>query len=134
MEDEANRFSAELLMPRDDIKVDLYDLSLEQFQLLKMKWRVAMQALIKRAHDVGRMTERSYRYYMMQMVKRYGKHNESVDLPADIDRPRIWDQLVRAHTDRLGMSDEDLGQVFGVSAEEIRTELIGGRPRLRLVV
>lgn len=134
MEDEANKFAAELLMPREDIKADFHDLSLEQFQLLKLKWRVAMQALIKRAHDIGRMTERSYRYYMIQMVKRYGKAKEPIDLPIDVDRPRIWRQLVDAHTERLRMSDEEMGQVFGISAEEVRSELIGDRPRLRLVV
>ncbi|HLZ66116.1 MAG TPA: ImmA/IrrE family metallo-endopeptidase [Aliidongia sp.] len=134
MEDEANKFSAELLMPRDDIRHDLYDLSLEKFQLLKLKWKVAMQALVKRSHDIGRITERSYRYYMMQMVQKWGKTREPIDISEDIEHPRIWDQLVRAHTGTLGMSPAELSELFGVMEPEVRDELqIGERPKLRLV-
>ncbi len=56
MEEEANRFAAEFLMPADDIKEELKDLSMFSLSRLKTKWKVSMAALLFRAGNKGLST------------------------------------------------------------------------------
>lgn len=49
MEDEANAFAAELLMPASDIYNDLRNISIEKAAALKPFWRTSMAALFYRA-------------------------------------------------------------------------------------
>lgn len=50
---EANLFAAEFLMPANDIRPDFKDgLTIQKLADLKKKWKVSMQALLYRAHDL----------------------------------------------------------------------------------
>jgi len=46
IEDEANRFAAEFMMPRREIKASLYRLNLAKLTDLKRDWKVSMPALV----------------------------------------------------------------------------------------
>ena len=134
MESEANRFASEFLMPEADIRKDLFGLSLEKFQALKLHWRVSMQSLIMRAHTLGRLTDSAYRYYMVNMGKRGWRAREPVELTNVREQPKLLAQMVRSHMGPLNYELEDLSALIGLPPQEIE-ELYGlvGRPRLRLV-
>jgi len=134
MEDEANRFAAEFLMPTSDIVKDFYNLSLERFMSLKVFWRSSMHSLVYKAHKVGRLTESNYRYYLMQMSKKGWRTKEPIDVDAP-EKPRILDQVVRAHLNVLSYNISDLSTLLGLYDDELgdRYGLIE-RPRLKLVV
>ena len=51
-EQQAHMFAAEFLMPADDIKHMLLPVNLDRLARLKLHWRVAMQALLKRAEGI----------------------------------------------------------------------------------
>ena len=53
MEDEANLFAAELLLPASQLYEPLRNLKLETLVRLKQEWRVSMAALIYRAKSIG---------------------------------------------------------------------------------
>jgi Zn-dependent peptidase ImmA (M78 family) len=135
MEEEANRFAAEFLMPTADISKDFYNLSLEKFMHLKMHWRTSMHALVYKAHTVGRLTESNYRYYLTQMAKRGWRTKEPVELVAPKETPRIVRQVIRSHLGPLKYSLGDLAAVLGLHQDEA-SELydVAEVPRLRLVV
>jgi Zn-dependent peptidase ImmA (M78 family) len=65
---EANRFASELLMPTSEITHDFYDLSLKKFMELKLYWGTSMQALIYKSWQVGKLDDRMFKYYMVEMV------------------------------------------------------------------
>jgi Zn-dependent peptidase ImmA (M78 family) len=70
MEEEADRFSAELLMPERAILPQLSNLSLEKLANLKMHWEVSMSALLKHSYRLGQLTERQYKSLWVEMGTR----------------------------------------------------------------
>ena len=54
VESDANAFAAEFLMPAETIRPELRNLTVGRLHDLKRYWEVSMQALIERAHQLGR--------------------------------------------------------------------------------
>jgi Zn-dependent peptidase ImmA (M78 family)/DNA-binding XRE family transcriptional regulator len=76
---QANQFAAALLMPEADINSELPSrLDYMRFYRLKQRWRVSMQALIRRARDLGNLSDSTYRRAMMQLSQRGQRTTESL--------------------------------------------------------
>jgi len=135
MEDEANKFAAQFLMPGQDIAPDLYDLSIEKFLLLKSKWMVAARALVMTAQRLNKITERSARTYFIKMNSLWGGKSEPAIISDEIEHPRILRQLLDAHLNKLGFTLDDMGNIFGLEPRDV-VEFFGvaDRPKLRLVI
>ncbi|MGD0766317.1 MAG: XRE family transcriptional regulator, partial [Dehalococcoidia bacterium] len=95
MENQANRFAAELLMPEREIRPYLDNLSLPRLAALKEYWKVAMSALLKRATTLGTITARHARSLWMQMGKAGYQTREPVDVP--IEQPTLFPEIVDMH-------------------------------------
>jgi len=68
VEHEANTFAAELLMPRDEILDQLpHRIDWPVFHELKKHWGVSLRALVYRAHNLGRLSDASYRRANQQL-------------------------------------------------------------------
>lgn len=135
MEDQANSFASAFLMPRDDIRHELYSISLERLKALKLSWKTSMSALVRRARDLGKISEASYKYYNIEMSRRGWRTKEPVDIIQEIERPRIVRQLVDAHIGKLEYSISELAKLVGWEDRELdETFGVSQRPRLRLVV
>ena len=68
VEHEANTFAAELLMPRDEILDQLpRRMDWPVFHELKKHWGVSLRALVYRAHNLGRLSDASYRRANQQL-------------------------------------------------------------------
>jgi Zn-dependent peptidase ImmA (M78 family)/DNA-binding XRE family transcriptional regulator len=92
LESEANQFAAEFLLPEEAMKQTLsHDLTLTNAARLKVRWRVSMQMLIRRAHDLGIITDRRYRYLFEQIGRKGWRKIEPVEIP--IERPRIYKKM-----------------------------------------
>lgn len=86
-EKEAYAFAAEFLMPEDVMREQLIPpITLTALAILKMRWRVSIQALIVRAHELGIITKRQYTYLYEQLRGRGWKTEEPVELPPE--KPR----------------------------------------------
>ncbi len=69
-EQDANRFASEFLAPAAEIADDLRDLRTGDFdRLLKLKsvWGMSVAALIRRAFDVGEISDRQYREFQIRL-------------------------------------------------------------------
>jgi Zn-dependent peptidase ImmA (M78 family) len=133
MEDEANVFAAAFLMPEEDIAHQFYGLSLEKVMTLKMHWKTSMQAIIRRARDVKRMSDRGYKYYQIQISKRGWRSAEPIEINDAIENPRLLKRLFSTHTDQLDYSVGELADMFGLYVEDLAEVYPVERPRLRLV-
>lgn len=133
MEDQANRFASELLMPTADIMKDFHNLSLEKFMALKRYWKTAMSALMRKAKDTGRLSESAYRYYMVNMSKRGWRTKEPIEIEAR-ETPRVIYQFVRAHMGVLNYSLDELSALTGLETQTFE-ELFGltTTPKFRIV-
>ena len=134
MEDQANQFAAAFLMPERDIRHSFRQMSLEKLMSLKLYWKVSMQALARRARDLGEITERAFKYYMVEMSKRGWRSREPVSIDGKIERPSILRQLFSTHLNDLKYSMEDMCELFGLYFEDVSQMYPQDRPRLRLAI
>ncbi|AHJ69357.1 helix-turn-helix domain-containing protein [Granulibacter bethesdensis] len=133
MEIEADQFSSAFLMPRDDIIHDLNRCSLETFMRLKLSWKVAMSALIRRARDLGKISESNYKYYMIEMSRKGWRKNEPVELKNIDEKPKLAKRLIAMHIEELDYNKEDLKNIFGWRNYNIEDIFHLEKPKLRLV-
>jgi len=83
MEAEANEFAAEFLMPAREIGPDLRNLSIDKLPALKAEWKVSMQALIKRAGDLERISPRQCQVLFMQMAQHGWRLREPIEVEGE---------------------------------------------------
>jgi Zn-dependent peptidase ImmA (M78 family)/transcriptional regulator with XRE-family HTH domain len=83
VEDQANRFAAEFLMPAEEISEALPRKGdWRKLMVLKDEWRVSMQALLYRARQLGIMTASAYENAMTTLSARGWRRREPGPMPA----------------------------------------------------
>jgi Zn-dependent peptidase ImmA (M78 family) len=93
VEDEAAAFAAQLLLPESAIRHEItLPLTLESLVPLKKRWGVSMQMLIRRARDVGLVSERQYRYLFQLLSRRGWRKVEPIEMT--VERPRALRKMV----------------------------------------
>jgi len=92
LENEADRFAASFLLPRTPMEHDLIPpITLSGLAGLKPRWGVSIQALVKRAFDLGVLKDHEYRYLFEQIGARGWRTLEPVPLAAE--RPRALGRM-----------------------------------------
>lgn len=138
MENEANEFASEFLMPSEDVAPDFYHTSLDHLLMLKGKWLSSLGSLVMAARRVGRLDDDEYASRYRELSRRGWRVREPLPLPDDIERPRVLRQLVLAHTQKLGYSAEEMCKLFGLFTSESDGVLPASEqeptPKLKLVV
>ncbi len=131
IEAEANRFSAELLMPADEIVPHLSNLTLQRAAVLKPHWRVSMAALIRRAMDLQCITDRQYKRLNQRISSLGYRMNEPI--PIQPEPQNLLRQVVEYHRQSLGYGDREMAALLYRS--DWQTMLDAGAsnaPQLRL--
>lgn len=141
MEDEADTFAAELLMPQLEIKAQLSRygrLRLVDLANLKTYWKASMGALIERAHDLKVIDDNQRRYLWMSMNRNGYRTNEPNPLPQE--EPKNHRKIVEFFLHDLKYSPEDFSRLLRVNPPELELHGVssGGafgqkKPRLRVV-
>jgi Zn-dependent peptidase ImmA (M78 family)/DNA-binding XRE family transcriptional regulator len=89
---EADRFAAEFLMPEAAMRREIQTpVSLSSLASLKSRWKVSIQALIRRAHDLQIITDRQYRYLFENLSARGWRTKEPIEMPSE--KPRGLRQM-----------------------------------------
>ena len=131
MEDEADDFAAEFLMPAREIGPYLTDIDLAKAGQLKPYWKVAMSALIRRARDLGYINKNKASRLFMQMSSLGIKKVEPVQIP--LEEPTVARQIMEIHRTKHGYSVDQLVDLAGIPEEEFRAVHVTDRPVLRAV-
>ncbi len=130
VEQEANRFAAEFLMPRDEIVDDLpRRIDWPAFHDLKRHWGVSLRALVFRAHTLGRLSDASYRR-ANQQLSIWGIPEPGPLGPAE--SPQVLGRARQLITDS-GYDFDDImaaGRVASEVAEAVMDAASTGRPKL----
>ena len=133
-EREADEFSAEFLMPENDIKADLRSLTLAKLGPLKHYWKVSMAALIRRARDLNQITERQYRRFLTKLNALNYRTNEPNPIPQE--EPHLIKEIIEVHRTAHSYSAAELSLAASLKVEEfcsIYLDEVSEPPRLRLV-
>lgn len=92
IEKEASIFASEFLMPKEAmIREITLPVTLASLFPLKLKWKVSIQALIRRANSLEIITPRQYKYLMQQMSMNGMRIKEPGDIP--VEKPRKISQM-----------------------------------------
>lgn len=119
IEDQANQFAAEFLLPERDIRNDLGDLTMAKLAVLKRYWNASMSALLKRADDLGTISAGRARALWAQMARAGYKLREPVDLDVPGEQPTLVRELVETHLRDLGYDHHDLHDLLCLGDEEL---------------
>lgn len=118
MEEEANEFASEFLMPEKDILPYLKKVSIESLGQLKRYWKVSMAALLMRAKQLMQITERQYRYLWMKMSQLGYKTYEPIQI--DQEQPSLLRELIHLYIEELEYSFEDLQSLLLLNAGDLK--------------
>ena len=117
LERQANRFASAFLLPKEPFLVECPRwLDWDHFYELKRRWKVSVAALVKRAYDLKKLSEASYRRAYVHLNKTGERLQERDEPPAE--PPTL---LVKA-LDAVGpeMTVEDVATQMGVGLGDLR--------------
>jgi Zn-dependent peptidase ImmA (M78 family)/transcriptional regulator with XRE-family HTH domain len=123
VEDQANRFAAEFLMPaagiRGELPTTMNAAAWQSLARCKERWGISIQALLYRARRLGALTEVSYRNAMATLTARGWRRTEP-GLVTVLEQPSMLPRAVELLADE-GISEYSLRDQCRVSAELFRT-------------
>lgn len=138
MEDEADSFAGELLVPSLQLRSDLIGgrVTLERLVQLKKYWRVSVASLLFNAGQSKLITDNQSSYLWRQLSARGWRKTEPEETQFPREETRLFDQIIALHKDGLNYSQWDFAQMLRLDASEV-AHLYGveakDRPKLRLV-
>jgi len=121
-EKEADRFAAEFLMPAAEIRPELAGLSMPRLASLKQRWKVAMQALIRRAHQLGQISDRQQKSFFMRFSQLGYRKHEPVEISPEA--PTLIRRVIEVHRKDHGYSVRDLSRATHMLEEEFWARFI----------
>lgn len=132
LEEEADRFAAEFLLPEQEIRLELRrPVTLSSLAELKPRWRVSMQALAKRARDLDVITQRQAKYLFMQMGKLGWRRQNGEPIPLPGEEPALVREIIDYHRNQRGYSLAELARTAHVEEGEFEQQYLRRR-HLRL--
>lgn len=130
-ETQANRFASEFLMPEEDISEELEPMSLAKAAMLKPRWRVAMQTIIRRARDLGKITERKYHSLLTELSRLQMKKREPA--PIAPEEPTVLRDLIEVHKTHLRYSISQISKIAKSDESHFRRLFLSANgPRIRI--
>src|ERR1700682_3567044 len=130
IEDEADEFAAELLMPSSDIKGHLLGVSVERLATMKPYWKTSMAALLVRAHSLGLLSQSQYQ----PMWQRIAPYRTVEPNPLPPEEPTLLGQLIDLHLKQLGFRSEQLVDLLRCDPAFFRQHYWAPSLGLRLVM
>jgi Zn-dependent peptidase ImmA (M78 family)/transcriptional regulator with XRE-family HTH domain len=134
MEEEADKFAGEFLVPSHEISSSLNFVTLQKLANLKPHWKVSMASLLYRASELNKVTKRQYQYLWMQMGKAGYRTVEPPELEIPRERPTLLQELMNTYRTKLNYSLTELSTLLGLFEDEIKTIYFDQKtPHLTLV-
>jgi Zn-dependent peptidase ImmA (M78 family)/transcriptional regulator with XRE-family HTH domain len=124
MEVEADQFASEFLMPESDIRSQLARIRFGDLGSLKHRWHVSMAALIRRARDVGAISENQYKYMNMQLNQLPNGRKREPGEPSP-EQPALVRHLIEFFVERLNYSFSELARVMVTLEVTLRSRYLG---------
>ena len=131
VEDEANRFASEFLMPEEDIKPSLRYLNFSKLGDLKRYWKVSMKSLVYRAKILKTITEKQYRNFQINFSRKKININEPILLPEE--EPFLIKEIIRLHLQNLNYSIDELSDSLFLLRQEFEELFMAfNKPKLKI--
>jgi Zn-dependent peptidase ImmA (M78 family) len=137
IEEEANEFAAELLVPEKLFKRQLIGrrITLELLARQKAYWKASMNFLLLRAGRIGYLNSNQSEYLWKLMSMRGWRTHEPTETEFNREHPSVFPRIVKLHANGLDYSPGDFSKFLDMpEADVLRLygENIIGGPRRRL--
>jgi len=119
MEEEADRFAAEFLMPEEGISPAMSEVSLGRLSLLKPYWKVSMNALLKRAVDLNKLNSVEEKYLWTEMARRGFRRKEPENLDIMLEKPKLLKNMIDFYLKNLNYSTGELSKFLCIHKSEL---------------
>lgn len=133
MEDQAHKFAAEFLMPKEEIAPSLSNLNLQKLANLKLYWKVSMAAILHRAFDIGKITQTQNRYLWVQLSKAGYKTKEPAELDIPVEDPSLLKEIIDTHRFKLKYGVSELSHLLAISEQEVKSTYLGQKTHLSVI-
>ena len=122
VEQEADRFASEFLMPAKDIKNSLRNLNWNKLGDLKRYWKVSMRSLVRRAKDLSLLDSQEYRNFQINISRKGMNKSEPIPLPEE--KTYVLQQIIKLHLEELEYSLEELARAVNLDVEEFQDRFV----------
>ncbi len=93
---------------------------------LKKAWKVSMQAILKRAEQLGKVSQVEADRLWRQIARAGYRRTEPIEIPRE--QPSLLREIVAMHVEDLGYSADDLSRTLHVPVDAfVRTYLWAAR-------
>jgi Zn-dependent peptidase ImmA (M78 family) len=134
IEAEAHRFASAFLMPKQEIKPQLRDLSISKLAQLKRHWRVSMSALLMRAKELGTITPADERQLWRELSRHGWRKREPAQFDVHGESPGVlYEELISLYRSELMYSVERLAKVTHLGISDVRSRVLPSKQNLRIV-
>lgn len=119
IEEEANRFASAFLMPAESFSKDIYSTSLDDFLILKPKWKVSIGAMIRRCYDLNLITDIQYSNMNRYLNMKKWKIREPLDDKIEFERPNMIKEAFDILIENGILSADDIVNLIALNPKEI---------------
>lgn len=122
MEDEANEFAGELLVPEKEFRRSLIGgrLTLERLAQQKAHWHVSMASLLYQAQSSGMYTDYQTQYLWKQIAMRGWRQREPEETDFEREEPQLFPSIISLHARDLGYGLEEFSLFLKCPANDLR--------------
>jgi Zn-dependent peptidase ImmA (M78 family)/transcriptional regulator with XRE-family HTH domain len=122
MEDEANTFAAEFLVPEKELRRDLIGgrINLERLARLKARWRVSMQFLLFQAKEIGCLTDHQSQYLWKQISMKGWRTREPSETDFAHEQPVLFPRILHLHLNELKYGVPEFSELFQLQPNDLR--------------
>lgn len=123
IEQQAHFFANELLYPTKMAKEELLPLSLERFIQIKKKWKISIQAILRKAKDIGYVSDEQYLSFYKAISYRKWRTKEPLDDTLPVEKPQLFSQVVEILLSEGGFSKFDFIDKVHLSPDNLENLL-----------
>lgn len=121
LEAQAHRFAAAFLLPFGPFSDDLFGASLDAFEAIKPKWKVAISMMITRAYHGGLIDKETRRKLMINLSRRGWRRLEPYDDTMEIEEPRLLRRSLELIIENGAQTPADVVDALSLPAQDIET-------------
>lgn len=133
MEIQADKFAAQFLMPDNEIRPYLRNLTLSKLMELKIYWKVSMQALIKRASDLSMISDRQSKSLWAKMSANGFRTHEPLENDIPKETPSLFDEIVNTYIEEMNFSLSEFSKLINMNESEVKTIYYKPEKKLKLI-
>ncbi len=131
LEDAADAFAAELLVPASEATRELRGANFQRLVALKQRWRVSIAYLIQQQYKHSLIDADQRRWMFIQLNRQPGgRRREPAEFP--VEQPTLVARLIQSLRS-AGLTDEDIASAATMLEDDMRVRYLGEQRRLRAV-